>query len=220
MNLKTWLFIGSVLLGSTIHQACKKEENQQITVKGTVTNLQSGSALSGAVVYLEGKLLNSGIYNNSFSVIASSTTNGSGQFEIKTDWQVVSQYRIRVYKLNHFETLSVVSAESIPKGSTYSTSFAISPIAWVRMNVRNAVGMADDEIQYKFSSTPQSCYDCCSNDYIVGTGATYTNSYKCKVIGDRDNTFYWTVKRNGITTPSSSSRYCPAFDTTVLNIVY
>jgi hypothetical protein len=223
MKIKYWFIFASIIfvILSFVSLSCKKDDENQIIVKGSITDPKTGSGIAGCSVYLDGKILSSGVYNDNFSEIASATTDGSGQFEIKTDWQVVSQYRIRAFKLNYFENSSLVSAESIPKGGTYSTTINISPVAWVRLNVTNIVGFNnDDQIQYKFASTPQTCFDCCGNQFIVGDGATYSSTMKCKVIGNRYNKFYWTVRRNGDTNPFSDSIFCPSFDTTVKVINY
>jgi hypothetical protein len=55
---------------------------------------------------------------------------------------------------------------------------------------------------------------------VVGNGASYRASTKCRVIGNSYNKFYWTVLRNGIINPFADSVYCTAFDTAVLNINY
>lgn len=198
--------------------SCKKDD-EKITVTGTVVDPQSGNGISGVNVYLDGKILNSGIYNEDYSEIASATTDGSGNFKIETDWQVVSCYRIRAFKNNYFENQAVVPAESISKGQTYSTSLSMLPASWIRVNINNMVGYADDEIQYKFTSTPQTCMDCCHNSFLIGSG-NYHAVYKCRAVGNRFNRFYWTVKRDGLTNPFADSVYCAAFDTTTLNINY
>lgn len=198
--------------------SCKKDD-EKITVTGTVVDPQSGNAISGVNVYLDGKVLNSGIYNEDYSEIASGTTDGSGNFKIETTWQVVSCYRIRAFRNNYFEDQIVVPAESISKGQTYSTSLSLLPVAWIRVNINNVVGYADDEIQYKFNGTPQTCMDCCHNSFLIGSG-NYHAVYKCRAVGNRFNRLYWTVKRNGLINPFADSVYCVAFDTTALNIRY
>jgi hypothetical protein len=203
----------AILLGS-----CKKDD-EDIIITGTVVDPQSGSPISGANVYLDGKVLNSGIYNEDYSEIASATTDGSGHFEIKTAWQVVSSYRIRAFKNNYFDEQIDVPAESISKGDTYTASLSLLPAAWVRLNINNMVGYAEDQIQYKYSGTPQSCADCCNNSFLTGTG-NYHAVYKCRAVGNKYNKFYWTVLRNDIMNPFTDSVYCVAFDTATININY
>jgi len=219
-NNFTFIFktgIVSILMAILIF-SCKKEESD-IVVSGNVVDPQNGSVIAGAHVYLDGKILSGGIYNDNYSEIASTTTDASGHFELKTPWQVVSEYRIRVFKNNYFDNQSIVAAESIPKGGTYTNSFSLLPAAWVRLNINNVVGYNTDEIMYKYAQTPQSCMDCCTNQFLTGSG-NYHAIYKCKAVGNKYNKFYWTVKRNDIINPFSDSVYCPAFDTTTLNISY
>lgn len=215
-------FISSIIfalgLFAIILGSCKKDDND-IIVTGTVVDPQSGNGISGVNVYLDGKILNSGIYNEDYSEIASATTDGSGNFKIETTWQVVSCYRIRAFRNNYFENQFVVPAESISKGQTYSTSISILPAAWIKVNINNMVGWADDEIQYRFLDTNYSCMDCCHKSFLIGSG-NYHTVYKCRAVGNKINGFYWTVKRDGITHPFADSVYCVAFDTTTLNINY
>jgi hypothetical protein len=211
-RILTLFFLAVTLL------SCKKDDDK-IMVTGTVVDPQSGIGISGVNVYLDGKILNSGIYNEDYSEIASATTDGSGNFKIETAWQVVSCYRIRVFRNNYFENQLVVPAESISKGQTYTAALTMLPAAWIRVNINNMVGSADDEIQYKFTSTPQSCMDCCHNSFLIGSG-NYHAVYKCRAVGNKINGFYWTVKRDGVTSPNADSVYCVAFDTTTLNINY
>lgn len=215
---KTFLLI-SLIAFTILIFSCKKEEDENIIVSGTVVNPQNGSAVAGAKVYLDGKILNSGVYNDNYSEIASATSDASGKFEIKTAYQVASSYRIRTFKNNYFDVSNIVSSESIQKGSTYTANLSILPVGWVKLNINNVVNYADDEIQYRYASTPQSCYECCSNEYLIGIGSYHT-TYKCKVVGNANSLFYWTVKRNGIINPFNQTLYCTAFDTTVLNINY
>lgn len=199
--------------------SCKKEDDENIIVSGIVTNPQNGSPISGVNVYLDGKILNGGVYNDNYSGIASGTTDASGKFEIKTAFQVVSSYRIRTYKINYFDASNIISSESIQKGSAYTNNLSVLPVGWIRLNINNVVNWPNDEIHYKYTGTPQSCYDCCNNEYLIGIG-NYHATYKCKVVGNTYSKFYWTVTRNGIINPFTDSVYCAAFDTAVLNIGY
>lgn len=203
---------------SIVISSCKKED-ETIVINGTVIDPQSGNPISGAKVYLDGKILSSGIYNDSYSEIASTTSDASGHYEISTKWQVVSSYRIRAFKNNYFDNQTIVPAESITKGTTYTSSLSLLPAAWVRLNINNVVGYSEDEIQYKFLGTPQMCNDCCNNQFLIGAG-NYHTIYKCRAIGNKFNKFYWTVRRNGTTNPFTDSVYCAAFDTATLNINY
>ncbi|MEI6346896.1 MAG: hypothetical protein WCP69_03010 [Bacteroidota bacterium] len=214
-------FISLVFIVLFVGLSCKKEDADNIIIKGTVINPNTGSPIAGAYVYVDGSILSSGVYNENFTEIASGVTDASGQFEIKTAWQVVSRYRLRSFKTNYFDYTSILEAEAIPKGGTYNAAITILPAAWVRLNVTNIIGFDNnDQIQYKFASTPQSCTDCCSSQFMVGNGASYRASTKCRVIGNSYNKFYWTVLRNGIINPFADSVYCTAFDTAVLNINY
>lgn len=199
--------------------SCKKENEDVIIVKGTVLNPKNNSPISGAKVYLDGKILNSGIYNDNYSEITSATSDAAGNFEINTPFQVVSGYRIRVFKNNYFENSTIVASDLIGKGDTYTTSLNLVPVAWIKVNLNNVVNWPDDEINYKFTGATQSCIDCCHNQFLQGVG-NYHAIYKCKLIGDSYGRFYWTVKRDGATNPFADSVYCTAFDTTVLNINY
>lgn len=220
MQLKTKLFLLISLLTVAITIfSCKKEDDENIIISGTVTNPQNGRVISGVNVYLDGKILDGGVFNDNYSEIASGTTDASGKFEIKTAYQVVSSYRIRAFKTNYFDASNIISSESIQKGSNYTNNLSILPAGWVRLNINNVVNLPGDEIHYKYAGTPQSCYDCCSNEYLIGTG-NYHATYKCKVVGNSYSKFYWTVTRNGIINPFTDSVYCAAFDTTVFNLGY
>lgn len=219
MKTSKRIALASLVALFLIINACKKEDKENIIITGTVINPQNGSPISGAKVYLDGKILNGGVYNDNYSEIANATTDASGTFEIKTPYQVVSSYKIRAFKNNYFDYSKIIASESIEKGSTYSTTLSILPVSWVKLNINNVLNYSEDEIQYKYSGTPLSCFDCCSNQFLIGTGSYHT-TYKCKVVGNQYNKFYWTVRRNGLTNPFTDSIYCAAFDTTVLNINY
>ncbi len=199
--------------------SCKKEDKDSIIVKGTVINPKNNAPISGAYVYLDGKILSGGVYNDNYSEIASATSDAAGNFEINTPFQVVSAYRIRVFKNNYFDSSTNVPSDDITKGGTYTTSLSLLPAAWVKLNLNNVVNWPDDEINYRYTGAPESCIDCCNNQFLSGVGSYHT-TYKCKLVGDGYAKFYWTVKRNGITNPFTDSVYCPSFDTAVINISY
>lgn len=208
-----------IILFAFFSTSCKKEDKDSTIVKGTVVNPKNNAPISDAKVYLDGKILSGGVYNDNYSEIASATSDASGNFEINTKFQLVSAYRIRTFKNNYFESSASIPSDKITKGGTYTTSLTLLPAAWVKLNINNVVNFADDEIQYRFASAPESCFDCCNNQFLVGVGSYHT-TYKCRLPGDSYGKFYWTVKRSGVINPFTDSVYCVAFDTTVLNISY
>jgi len=199
---------------------CDKTPNTY-TIEGRVINKQLGDNLSGVKVYLDAKKIENGVYNSSFVNIKSSSTDGSGSFNMDVEESQVSDYRFRVSETGYFSIEEEVSVSKIHSSSGYKRTFELVQQSWIELNVKNTMPQGtDDKIIYRYSNIEESGKNCCNNNVVTGEGFDYESHHKCSVRSHAWIYIFWTVTKSGNQSIHNDSIYSGDGATVIYNINY
>lgn len=200
--------------------SCKKDKNK-ITINGAVYDPDIKTYVSNAHVTISSIRISSGVYNSNYTDIATTITDGSGNFSFEFDKEKSAAYRFYIFKDNYFDnTIDIPDADIVP-GTPYAPVFNIHPKAYLKLHVKNSAPWdSDDFIAYFYTSGYLSCYECCSNIMHKGYGQFYDTTSKCKTYGSQNVTINWHVTKMGIDIVYADTVFCTPFDTTFHEILY
>jgi hypothetical protein len=222
--VKRIFVVGSVLvfflLSGSILLSCHKNKGE-ISIRGQVFDPNTNVNVEGATVILSASKIVSGVYSSGYSELDRTTTDANGSFSFDFKEQKVVGYQMYITNSGYFSFTKDISSDDITAGETYSPTYDLYPIGYIKLNVYNQSPFdTADFISYSFSSGYLICYECCDNSIHYGHGIQVNDSLKCKTNGNHDVTFIWNVTKNHQTIQHSGSVYCRAFDTTAYNIFY
>ncbi len=193
--MKKISIIAIILLISIL--GCKKETSV-FEIKGTVLNKQLQEKIGGVKVYLDAKKIEGGVYNNSFTNVASATTTSSGSFKFDIEEGQVSEYRFRLVNNGYFGIEQVTAVDIVHQDDGYSPVFEMIQESFIELNVKNTMPYdTEDEIRYRFIDVETKEKDCCNNDPISGIGYDYEAHHTCSVRSHAWINLTWTITKRG-----------------------
>lgn len=199
---------------------CKKSQGT-FSISGKISNMDNNNSIAEARVYLDAKILQNGVYNSSFTNIASATSQSDGNYSFEIEEQTISDYRFRVVRTGYFDIEEIVSVDILQASNTFSKNFKLTEEAWVELIVNNTMPQdLDDEINYRFSNIEVSGKDCCSNELHIGIGPTYSATTLCKTKSSKWIKIEWVIKKNGGQVLKFDSIYTDAQQTATYHINY
>jgi hypothetical protein len=212
------LFIISSTTG--ILFSCKKDKNK-IMINGSVFDPNSNAYVSNANVIISTSKITSGFYNPNYSQIASTTTDVNGNFSFKFDKEKSSGYQIYISKNNYFDNTIDIPDADITAGKVYTPKYDLYTTAYIKLHVKNSSGYnSSDFIAYSYSTGALSCFECCSNNVIKRSGATYDTTFTCKTYGSQNVIINWHVIKSSWDALFADTLFCTPFDTTSYEILY
>jgi len=215
---KTYVLI-ILLLFSILISSCKKEDGSYI-LNGKITNGNNGAAISEANVKIQKQTVNGGTFGGAFSTAASATTDGNGIYTLNWARENFSALRVVTEKNQYITRTINLTVDNFSPNEAMTQNIAIYPEAFVSVNIQNTGETAlNDELQFTFTNAFFDCV-CCSNGWKTFSGSNLDTVLDCKVYGDR-----WLKHQRHIITAEldtviSDSIFCPAFQTTQIEIEY
>jgi hypothetical protein len=206
------------LLFCTVTFSCKKKENV-FQLEGKVTNARTGSAISNATVTLDQKTAGNGVVNAGFTEATNTRTNSAGMY--LAEWPSVRLVELRVSAeaTNYFSASEDLREDSFVPEVPVTQNIALYPKADLQISLRNQYSVNSSDLL--IFSLPNAQFDCpcCTNEtneYIGSLDTVYT----CSVYGD--TWIKYRVRVSSISQDSLSvdSLFCPAFQTTALEVTY
>jgi len=208
------------ILFSGIIPSCKKDKNK-ININGSVYDPNSKATVSGVTVTISSSKITNGYYNSNYTDIATTTTDGSGNFSFEFQKDKSAGYRIYIAKSNYFDYTLDIPDANIVAGTPYTPKYDIYPVGYIKLHVKDAAPYdSTDFIAYSYTSGYLSCYECCTNTTFKGYGKLYDATSKCKTYGNQNIIINWHVTKNSTDVAYSYTFFCTPFDTTSYEILY
>ncbi len=199
---------------------CKKD-TKVYKISGNISNKQTGDNINGVKVSLDGKILEGGVYNPSFTNITNAYTNDNGNYTMEIVEQQVSDYRFRISKDGYFDYDESVNVDDLQSSSTFIKNFNMIAESWIELKVKNTTPHdVDDKIIYRYTNIDVSGNECCNNQSITGIGAEYNETHTCKVQSNDWIFLEWTVIKNGGQHVYKDSIYTEPGSTTIYALNY
>ncbi len=203
--------------------ACKKDSSYSVNLSGNVLDPNQNQGVSNVTIILSASIITSGTYNSNYTEIASTTTDGNGNYSFVTgvSGKPVG-FRITVIKSGFFFNSIDLNSSVFENNNPYVQNFNIYSEAYLKLHVSNvSPNDSTDRINFYYTTQPSlHCNQCCSDNVITGAGTTYSISSVCKTYGGEWTKIIWTVAKSGALNYHLDSVFCNSFDTAQYNINY
>jgi hypothetical protein len=219
--MKPQLFVIFFLALFIVTGSCRKNKDEDISVRGTVFDPNLNVYVNDAYVTISSIKVQSGIYNSNYQDIETVVTDYNGKFAFDIKKELASSYRIYIRKDNYFSYTVDISPDVLESGIVYSPTYNLFPEAYIKLHVKNTMPYdSTDFIAYSFTNSNLNCYECCTNNVFKGYGEDYDYTLKCKTNGSQYIKMNWHVTKNGTDISYKDSVFCIAFDTIFYQIYY
>ncbi|MCX6256963.1 MAG: hypothetical protein NTW49_03555 [Bacteroidia bacterium] len=199
--------------------SCKKE-NSNLTVKGQVRDTILNVLLSGVKVDLYVQKIVSGTLNYNYVFDKTTNTDLQGNFSFSTPVAYATGYKVYFTKTDYFDISEIMQVSDF-ENSIHSEIYTMLPDAYLSVHIKNISPYdSSDMLKYHILNGTTHCSDCCGTDYSTFTGMTVDTIKTCRVIGARNDSLEWFITKGGNAIPFVKSYFCPAFQTTTVDIFY
>ena len=221
--MKFFRHLSFLLLVSIFFIQCKKKnETEPVTFSGNVSDNVQGIPVANATVKIKlQQSASNSVFNSGFNTVATTTTDGSGNYSVTFTPENPITYKVIVEKNLYYAKEVEISSDVVTSGSNTVTNFAINPIGWFKINIKNTNPTdAGDNILYQTTTETNGCSSCCNNLPINLNGMNVDTSFLCQRVANPTISFSWFVTKNGTTTSFSNSISSIVGDTVVYNLNY
>lgn len=221
--MKILKHISILLLVSVFFIHCKKNrEPEPVTFSGNISDNVQGIPVANATVKIKlQQSASNSVFNPGFNTVATTTTDGSGNYSVTFTPENPITYKVVVEKDLYYAKEVVISSDNVSAGSNTVTNFAINPVGWFKINIKNTNPTdIDDNLLYQNTSESNGCSSCCNNLPISLNGMTIDTSFICQRVANPSISFSWFITKNGNTTSFSNSISSVIGDTVVYNLNY
>jgi hypothetical protein len=187
---------------------CKKEENKNFILKGTVRDARSGAPLGNASVLAEQQLLEGGSFGGFFSEAASGNTSGSGNYELQWDNANIVEARVTGSAVGYIARVYNLRAASFEPGKEISQNIDLHPEANIAVRVlKSGVVPNASQLNFRFENAEFDCL-CCNNTWRNINSNAADSTFQCRVYGDTWLRYRYEVLNSGDAVFMRDSIYC------------
>jgi len=208
----------SILLYTTllliILVSCKKKSNE-IIITGIVADNVSAEYLSNVNIVLSGKVIESGKWTNSYSQLATSSTDNNGKYTIKLDAVRVSEYKLSFSKDNYIDEIKIMQPDDISTDNENTINVNLYLKSFLNLSVKNKYPVnSNDYMSFKLSGNFKSCTSCCSNEKFEFSGTDINQNILCICPSNQNIIINWDVLKGGSVNSYSDTIFIGQGDTT------
>jgi len=207
------------LLSIILFSQCRKEK-AEYSLQGKITHARTGAGLNGANVNVQKTVVSGSTYSGAFAAAASSTTDASGNYSMTWERENFAALKVTASYPQFILKEHELNVSNFSVGTPYQQNLALYPEAFIEMNITNTLPSApSDKLTFTFVNANFDCF-CCNNGFRQFNGTAIDTSFSCKLYGDQWLKYQGTYNFGGQDSVVVDSVWCPAFQTTTLNIVY
>jgi hypothetical protein len=197
---------------------CKKEENKNFVLKGSVTDARSNAALNNVNILVEQQLLEGGSFGGFFSTAGSATTSGGGSYRVEWDNANIVEARVTGSLAGYITRVYNLSASAFQPGDEISQNLSLYPEANIQVNLsKTGVVPNATQLNFRFENAEFDCL-CCNNNWRNITSSVTDSTYECRVYGDTWLKYRYEVVNPGETVFMRDSIFCGRNNLSILNI--
>jgi hypothetical protein len=197
--------------------ACKKEETTQ-RFEGRVLRGNNGGALSGVRVEAQTQELGNGVFNSEYSTLASTTTDGTGNYRIPFEMATYTSLRLEFTKSQYHRRWIDVDPSHFDQNDVFSKTVSLYPQATIALRISD--GSAEyNQIQFRYKDIDFEC-TCCNDSWKVIDQPNIDTTISCMVYGDQMVHYQYRWIATGVDSLVQDSIYCPAFTTQNIDLNY
>ena len=165
--------------------SCKKKNDNELVITGTIRSGQTGLAIEGATISIEKKSVQGGTYSANFTTATAAVSNGSGQFELTFPRENFSELRIAATKPGYLTRYFPISPSSLSPETPYFTSIDIFEQSEITVNIKSVAPFDQgDKLNFTFIKTSFDCA-CCGNGWKIFDATNLDTTLNCLAYGNR-----------------------------------
>ncbi len=200
--------------------SCKKDEALNYTIKGTIVNGRTGAPISGLNVSIQQKIIQDGIFSALFTDAASAITDANGNYSMTWKRENVAAFQLLLEKEQHISRQIELSPNSLNANESFTYNAHVFTEAFITVHLINeGETTAVDICNFRFDDTDFDC-TCCTDAWVNTFGADVDSTWTCKVYGDSWIRYVKDIATLEVDSVSTDSIWCPAFQTTILEIAF
>jgi len=162
--------------------ACKKKDIDFI-MTGQVSALNNGANISNVSI----QAYTSSLSNNLPKLVGTTTTDASGNYELKIERSKFELLTLKLNKDNYFEGIKTYSFDDLTTEQENETQHSLSPKAFTHFIVKSNT---NNQLKIQKISGKTDCEACCANGIYLYEGPIDT-IVSCANDGDTYMKFYW-----------------------------
>ena len=200
--------------------SCKKKENF-IVITGSVTDKKSGLGADGITLKLYIEENNVNAYNNSLTLLETTTTRSNGSYTFKKPYKNAIKYQIVTEGNDYYNQTFDLNPDNLSTATDNVYDISLFSRSYYEIALKNATPFDNnDEIVFSISNTDLSSPDGCGAVSLDLTGNLVDTLIQCPIYGGQTIYYSYVVTKNNITTQYDGSQYCPVGDTAKITIQY
>ena len=215
MIKKVSLFI---LLGLFLGQ-CKRNDFT-LGIQGKVNDDILGGTVAGVEVELEVQILEGGIFNSTFQPLDSQTSAADGSYGFSFDRENAVEYRLTTSKDGYITRQKGINPDNLAPGEVLDLDLSVVPRATFEVTLQSAWPNNEfDYIKFKNLGTDFVCA-CCDGTEQTFPGTSVDTTFSCDLYGETWLKYFVEVDKDSVFYSYIDSLYCPAFETSSIQITY
>lgn len=208
-----------LILISLFFGQCRQKEFI-LSIDGNLSDNVFGGNLPGVNLILEMQVLQNGVFNSTYQTVASTTSDGSGNYEFSFDRENVIEYRISTVKEGYLNDVFQIDPENLSPGEVYTFNIGLIPKATFDVHLVNTFPENEfDSITFRNLAVSFDCVCCNSEERIFG-GMDVDTTLSCNLHGESWIKYFVEIERDTAFSSYIDSLYCPAFEVTTLELLY
>jgi len=193
--------------------SCNKK-NKQIIISGTINNNATSTNLQGVNVVLSGKVIESGKWTNSYSQLATITSDNNGKYTLKLDAVRVSEYKLSFIKENYIDDVRIMQPDEISIDNDNTINVNLEIKSFLNIKVKNVYPVSDnDYMSLSLSGYFKTCTSCCSDEKFDFNGTNIDQNILCICPSSQNIVLNWNVLKGGSVNSYIDTLLVSDFDT-------
>ncbi len=215
-----WGRLFYIILLLFLFVSCNKN-NKEIIITGTVKSNSTSVNLQGVNIILSGKVIESGKWTNSYSQLATTTSDNTGKYTLKLDAVRVSEYKLSFIKENYIDDVRNMQPDEISIDNDNIINVNLDIKSFLNISVKNINPVNDnDYISLTLSGYFKTCTSCCSDEKFEFKGTNISQNILCICPGNQNVVLTWDVLKAGSVNSYSDTLFVSDNDTVSYIINY
>ena len=199
--------------------SCNRNDVEGMQIQGEIRDSRNSAGVSGVSIEVEEQIVESGALNGSFQFAAQVNSDGSGNYTADFERNNALIYKMDFTKDGYFSKTQEINPDNLTPGVAYTVNQTLVPEAFVQVNISNANPQTEEDfMRFRYLNANFDC-ECCGNGWTEYEGTIVDSSYTCRMHGDY--MLYYTYEVTRLEEEVfTDSVFCPAFQTTIIDIDY
>ena len=198
-----------------------KPDKRVITISGTVYDPNIEQLVEGVNVSLYTQSGSGGTFSFTFVKQETTVSDVNGNFSFEHIYNYTTAYKIEFERSNYFSNSFEFNSEVIPNDDKFDKDFLLYPQAGIRIHVVNQYPFDEnDKIKFRIIDWQTQCESCCFTSFYELMGANINELIECNVFGEKEYTVEYLTWKNGNQNASHRIVFCPAFETSEVEISF